>query len=65
MGFTKPKAIPTEHNIPVVTDNETETTRSAHEQGAARRRGLLSTLLGGAHPAPSASGDKTGNTTLG
>ncbi|MCQ2366387.1 MAG: hypothetical protein MJ056_04410 [Akkermansia sp.] len=67
MGFTKPKAAPaTATPIPVVTDNEPAATKAAYNQTAARRRGLLSTLLSRRPAAdPNSTAADSGNTTLG
>lgn len=67
MGFTKPKAAPaTATPIPVVADNEPAATKAAYNQTAARRRGLLSTLLSRRPAAdPNSTAADSGNTTLG
>ncbi|MDO4818083.1 MAG: hypothetical protein Q3986_06625 [Akkermansia sp.] len=65
MGFTKPKAAPATP-IPVVADNEPAATKAAYNQTAARRRGLLSTLLSRRPAAdPNSTAADSGNTTLG
>ena len=65
MGFTKPKAAPATP-IPVVADNEPAATKAAYNQTAARRRGLLSTLLSRhTQPAQDSPAANPGNPTLG
>ncbi|MCQ2371379.1 MAG: hypothetical protein MJ058_04935 [Akkermansia sp.] len=69
MGFSTPSPAPAPAptaTIPVVTDSEPTETKAAYEQTAARRRGLLSTLLSRrTQPAQDSPAANTGNPTLG
>ena len=67
MEFTKPSSPPApKATIPIVTDSEPNETKAAYEQTAARRRGLLSTLLSRrTQPAQDSPAANPGNPTLG
>lgn len=67
MGFSTPSSPPApKATIPVVTDNTPNETKAAYEQTAARRRGLLSTLLSRhTQPVQDSPAANPGNPTLG